>query len=512
MPQRGGLLGVPAAEPPPSANFLEFVARCSRDAVLVTEADASAPRIVYVNEAFSTMTGYAPEEVIGRTPRMLRAPETDPAETRRIGASLRRNEAVRATLLNRRKTGERFWVELDIAPVVDAAGVTTHWVSVQRDVTARINTENKLQTITAAAPIAIMLVDQAHRVVEANAEAERIFGHKRDALIGQPIAQLIPERFRARHADLARESFEQALYAETRRMANDSILGLRADGAEIPISVRITQTAIDGEQAAIVTVEDVSSLIATQAALREKVALLEISSQAKDRFLSVVSHELRTPLNAILGFSEILLNAPGDEHGKAKDYARHIHDSGAHLHALIENILIYTAARDPETGLPRAPVDAADATRRAMAQNAADARARRVELRAEIAPGLPPTAGDDDALLRVLSNLIRNAIEASPADGVVRVCVEPAAEGDAVAFAVVDEGPGLPPDVLEDIDRPFLKSLLRGAYAPDAGLGLGLPTANALLEKMASRLLISSEPSGGSRCAFILPRCAGAAS
>lgn len=114
------------------------------DMLLVTEAeplDEPGPRIVFVNGAFERQTGYAPAEVVGRSPRFLQGPGTDRAELHRIRCAVGRLEPVRAELVNYTKRGEPFVVEMDVLPVFDAGGRCTHWVSVQRDATRRKRAE-----------------------------------------------------------------------------------------------------------------------------------------------------------------------------------------------------------------------------------------------------------------------------------------------------------------------------------------------------------------------------------
>jgi PAS domain S-box-containing protein len=118
--------------------ILENVVTTANDAVMVTEPeplDGAGPRIVYVNAAFTRMTGYAPEEVIGRTPKMLLGPRSDAETVERIRAALRRRQPVRAELLNYRKDGSSFCVEASITPVLDEHGKVVQWTSVQRDTT-----------------------------------------------------------------------------------------------------------------------------------------------------------------------------------------------------------------------------------------------------------------------------------------------------------------------------------------------------------------------------------------
>jgi PAS domain S-box-containing protein len=134
--------------------LLESVVVNARDSVVITQVDPSdyhGSRIVYVNEAFTRMTGYAPEEVIGRTPRLLQGPKTDRDELAKIRASLKRWEPVRTELINYCKDGTEYCVEMDIVPVADERGWYTHWVAVQRDITERKHAEESLRRIMAGA-------------------------------------------------------------------------------------------------------------------------------------------------------------------------------------------------------------------------------------------------------------------------------------------------------------------------------------------------------------------------
>jgi PAS domain S-box-containing protein len=110
------------------------------DAIVITEAepfDEPGQRIVFVNAAFTHQTGYSADEAMGRSTRFLQGPETDRAELQRVGAALRRWEPVHTELLNYRKDGQPYWIEIKMVPIGDQTGWYTHWVAVERDVTAR---------------------------------------------------------------------------------------------------------------------------------------------------------------------------------------------------------------------------------------------------------------------------------------------------------------------------------------------------------------------------------------
>jgi len=120
----------------------------AREAVLITEArplEDPGPRIVYVNEAFEDMTGYAEEEVLGKTPRLLQGSETDPSVLRSLREALEAGDEWEGETINYRKDGTPYVVQWDISPVVDEEGKIERWVSVQRDVTDQREQEEALR-------------------------------------------------------------------------------------------------------------------------------------------------------------------------------------------------------------------------------------------------------------------------------------------------------------------------------------------------------------------------------
>lgn len=124
--------------------LLESVITNTMDAVMITEAepfDEPGPQILYVNEAFTKMTGYSAAEVIGKTPRILQGPKTDREELERLSEHIRRWEPCEVTLINYKKSGEEFWINFTLNPVADEKGWYTHWISIDRDVTVRKNEE-----------------------------------------------------------------------------------------------------------------------------------------------------------------------------------------------------------------------------------------------------------------------------------------------------------------------------------------------------------------------------------
>jgi diguanylate cyclase (GGDEF)-like protein/PAS domain S-box-containing protein len=126
------------------------------DIVIITEAgpfSAPGPRIVFVNEAFERRTGYSPQEVLGRTPRLLQGPGTQREELDKIRAAMEQWQPARVDLINYKKNGEAFWVDLEVSPVWDYERRLTHWVAVGRDITERKTAEEKIQYLAFYDPL-----------------------------------------------------------------------------------------------------------------------------------------------------------------------------------------------------------------------------------------------------------------------------------------------------------------------------------------------------------------------
>lgn len=122
--------------------LLESAIRNDYDSILITELNLEkpGPKIVYVNNGFTRMTGYSKEEAIGNTPRMLQGPKTDRAILDRLKRRLIEGQAFFGHTINYRKDGSEFINQWDIHPLLNADGEVTHWVSYQRDVTEKKET------------------------------------------------------------------------------------------------------------------------------------------------------------------------------------------------------------------------------------------------------------------------------------------------------------------------------------------------------------------------------------
>ncbi|MCC3533166.1 MAG: EAL domain-containing protein [Microcoleus sp. PH2017_25_DOB_D_A] len=181
--------------------LLESAVVNANDAIVIMDAgysDISDPTIIYVNEAFTQMTGYRPAEIIGQTPSCLRGPDSDGAQVAKIRRAFSRREPLRLELINYRKDGSTYWVELNSVPIADESGNLTHWVSVQRDISDRKRMEQAFfkekelaQVTLQSIGDAVIATDSHGYISTLNPVAEKLTGWSTSEAKGLPLAGVL---------------------------------------------------------------------------------------------------------------------------------------------------------------------------------------------------------------------------------------------------------------------------------------------------------------------------------
>jgi signal transduction histidine kinase len=224
----------------------------------------------------------------------------------------------------------------------------------------------------------------------------------------------------------------------------------------------------------------------------------------KRSFLRMVSHELRTPLNSIIGFSEIISRELCGPLGSPQysEYANHIRLSGLKLLKLVNQVLEIARLEGRATDLDRVaePLDhAVDDVLEGLRDEIAT---RRIRVIVADEGRLPPVLADPRGLRTVLTNLLQNAVTYSPEGGEVRLSATQGMGG--VRVVIEDDGPGVDPDDVERLMRPFEQgenALTRQAE----GAGLGLPIVALLARAMGGAFRLTTEPGKGLRAEVLLP-------
>jgi PAS domain S-box-containing protein len=163
--------------------------------VVITDVDGS---IEHVNPAFTRVTGYQPDEVIGKNPRLLKSGETPPDQYAILWETILEGKVWRSEIRNRKKNGELYWGSVSIAPVTDDAGTVTHFVAMTDDITEAKEVELALQAerersslILDSAGEGIFGLDVEGRVTFCNRAAADMLGYGRDELLGKSMHETV---------------------------------------------------------------------------------------------------------------------------------------------------------------------------------------------------------------------------------------------------------------------------------------------------------------------------------
>ncbi|WP_319402431.1 ATP-binding protein [uncultured Anaeromusa sp.] len=216
----------------------------------------------------------------------------------------------------------------------------------------------------------------------------------------------------------------------------------------------------------------------------------------KDDFLAQVSHELKTPLHGMIGLAESTRNMAAET--PVLENLEIICRSGSRLANLVDEIVDFSVLRNHQVILHRKAVSLRDIVQMVLTLESFSAQEKGILLENQIPAGLPLVYGDEERLIQVFHNLVRNAIKFSYPKSKVKVAAR-ISEGDVIA-EVRDVGIGIPQEQLKLIFNPFEQG-----SGPGSGLGLGLYISQGLLELHQSTLEVFSKVEEGSCFSFTLP-------
>src|SRR5690242_19323335 len=355
-----------------------------------------------------------------------------------------------------------------------------------------------LDALLTSAPVAIVVLDREGRVRRVNPRFTALFGYGPEAAVGRGLNDLIvPESEIA----TAREIDERALRGERvvaevqRRSRAGAVIPVRASAALVP----------GAEDSVFVMYEDVSDEAAARAAMQEARAAAERAARARSQFLANMSHEIRTPMNAVLGLTELLLET--ELTAEQRRSLAMVQSSGESLLGLLNDILDFSKIDAEHLELEEITFDLRHLVESTASLLAVRARAKRIELIADVGADVPHTVrGDPTRLRQVLTNLVGNALKFTERGEVV-VTATPAGARDGralITFTVRDTGIGIPESQLGTIFEEFTQAdaSMTRRYG---GTGLGLTIARRLVVAMGGDLSVSSVVGQGSEFAFTLP-------
>ncbi|ELZ67628.1 PAS domain S-box protein [Haloferax sp. ATCC BAA-645] len=458
--------------------------------IVLTDPSQTDNPIVYVNDEFTTLTGYSRDEVLGRNCRFLQGEATDEDAVAELRAAVDEREAVTTELLNYRKDGTEFWNRVRIAPLFDDDGVIDFFVGFQDDITPRKTYEELLRSNTARlealfehSPDLVVVHTDDGSIRDVNQRMCEELGYSEAELVGKTVWELDPtsdpERSRSFWAGLPPNEptrFEGALE--------------RRDGTTFPTEVHLIELNVDGEDLFVAMIRDISEQKQREAELVEQ-------NERLDRFASVVSHDLRNPLQVAMGRLELLADDCDSDH--IDDISRALD----RMDDLISDLLVL--AHDGNDAMDIQSVPLSDLARTCWRNVMTGDATLTVET--ELVLDANP-----EQLQQLLENLFRNAVEhgstgnqtasgdavehgstgsRTPSDGGVAVTVGETDRG----FYVEDDGVGIDP---ADRDTVF-----EAGYTTSAqGTGFGLNIVSQVAAAHDWEVRVTEGTEGGARFEF----------
>jgi len=235
---------------------------------------------------------------------------------------------------------------------------------------------------------------------------------------------------------------------------------------------------------------------------REAVKRLQELDRSKRRFLANMSHELRTPLTNIIGFSRLMLKGiDGPLTEQQQSDLQIIYHNGQHLLGLINDLLDVSHIEAGLMELQFREVDIADLIRSVMATASALVRDKDIEMRQEIAPGLPMVQADATRIRQVLLRLMENAAKFTERG---EITVRAWSADGQVLVSISDTGVGIPPEDQERIFQRFEQGSMENGRRPN-GAGLGLALSKEFVQRHGGEIWVESEVGKGSTFTFSLP-------
>jgi PAS domain S-box-containing protein len=361
-------------------------------------------------------------------------------------------------------------------------------------------------------PDAIVLVASSGRILSVNGQAEKLFGYARRELLGERVEVLVPRGFAAAHAEHVSGYFEDPRPRPVG--AGLTLSGRRKDGSEFPADISLSAIGTAGGTLAAAAVRDLTERIeaeqerrALEAEAREARTRREHRLESIGELAGGIAHDFNNLLAVILNNAELALHT-ADRRAGVSEELEEIHAAAEHGAKLTRQLLIFSRRQV----IRREPVDL-NSVVSGMDRLLHGSIGEHIQLEIKLAKSLPPVLADASQVEQVILNLAINARDAMQSGG--RLGIETsvvelderytrtrpsATPGEYVRLTVADNGPGMPPEVVERAFEPFFTTKPRGE-----GTGLGLSTVYGIVKQCEGEVNIYSEEGSGTVVRVHLP-------
>ncbi len=465
-------------------------------------------RIMEVNDAFCSLSGFSAAELIGQDHRILNSGVQSKEFWAEMWRVISTGASWRGEICNRAKDGSLYWVDSMIAPFVGDDGQVEKFVSMRTDITARKRDQQMLSEMSDRMTLAIEGGTDGLWDWMDLGNGTQWWSPSYYALLGYTPKELPASResfnsiLHPEHVERSKNATVQAI-AGGKDYDEEQLLLTKANGYRWFRSRAKVYRNAAGEAVRMAgSSQDIHDRKLAEAQLKEAVARAEQASIAKTQFVANMSHEIRTPMNAILGMLKLLQNT--DLTVRQLDYAAKTEGAARSLLGLLNDILDFSKVESGKMTLDPRPFRVDRLLRDLSVILSANVGSKAIEVLFDIDPGLPAAlVGDDMRLQQVLINLGGNAIKFTTEGEVVlrlRV-VEQSAQDVLVEFSMRDSGIGIAPQNQAHIFSGFSQAEA-STTRRFGGTGLGLAISSRMVELLGGALAVDSTLGEGSTFHF----------
>jgi len=460
-----------------------------------------AGNIEYVNPKFTAVTGYSPEEVIGKNPRVLKSGETPAAEYQRMWQAITSGVDWQGEFHNRKKSGELFWEAASISSISDGSGKIAHFIAVKEDITERKRVEQQVlealdfnHTIISGAPVGIIVFKASGQCVLANECAARVLNATVPQLLEQDFRQIVSWR-----ASGLFQAAEEVLATKEPRQCEPHFVS--TFNQEVWLVCHLSHFIQHGEPHLLLVFNDVTE--------KKKLEVQFLRSQRMESLGTLaggIAHDLNNVLAPLLISVQLLKGKITDP---ASQKLLQALESNVHRGAdLVKQVLVFGRGVKSDRGVVQIQHIAQE-----IKEIVRETFPKTLEFQLEIARDLGTVSCDPTQIHQVLLNLCINARDAMPNGGKLSLRLEnvtldqayasanlDARPGPYVVISVKDTGTGIPVEIQERIFEPFFTTKESGK-----GTGLGLSTSLGIVRSHGGFIHFESESGKGSVFKVYLP-------
>lgn len=461
-----------------------------------------AGNVTWVNPAFTRLTGYSAQEIVGQNPRLLKSGKQNQAFYQNLWETILAGRVWHAEMVNRRKDASLYTEENTITPLRAEHGDITHFIAVKQDITERKQaeralreTEQRFSVFMAHLPVAAFIKDQEGRTLFANKYLQDLFGWSEWA--GKTTTELLPPEVARQMTEDDRKALAQGLLVTQETIVDASGRQRGFETYKFPIHVEGKSVLLGGISV------DITERNELESQLRQAQKMEAIGQLAGG-----VAHDFNNLLAVIRGNTDLVLLTGDRFSDRARECLKQVVAASERAGNLTRQLLTFArkqVMRAQPLNLNEVIANLTKMLARIIGEN--------IDLQCKYDAALPFVQADTGMMEQVLVNLVVNARDAMPHGGQLFIATTKASfeetyvrphpearSGEFVCLSVRDTGTGIAPAHLPRIFEPFFTT-----KEPGKGTGLGLATVHGIVKQHQGWVDVSTQLGTGTTFRIFLP-------